>query len=264
VFEESFFASRRGYEMILPQCPWRELLDHRTGSRLAERGIEIHRNCRAMWIEADPDSAFSVVFADGSARSFDAVILAAPWRQVGPLLAGDLTERFPQVSVLSGLQAGSIASVHLWFDRAILPRSPMALLGKLAPWIFAAPMHFTNDPPAQKNAASIHYYQAVVSAAHRVAPSDPQAIREAVLGELRDFLPQARSARLLHARETLHPQAIFSPQPGSDQLRLPQKTPVSQLFLAGDWTVTGWPATMESAVRSGYLAVEELVKSVHD
>ena len=82
-----------------------------------------------------------------------------------------------------------------------------------------------------------------------------------MLDELHEFLPPSREAKLLYAREVLHPQAVFSPQPGGQRFRLPQKTPVPGLLLAGDWTATGWPATMESAVRSGYLAVEELLKT---
>jgi uncharacterized protein with NAD-binding domain and iron-sulfur cluster len=262
VFEECFFASRHGYEILLPQRPWRELLDERAGSRLAQCGVEIQRRRRVMWIESEGDSAFSVVFADGVARPFDAVVLAVPWHQAAPLVSGELAERMPQLSALSALEPGAIAAVHLWFDRPILPVSPVVLQSRLAPWIFAAPMHFSL--PAEESVAAMHYYQAVVSAAHRVAPSAPREIRDLVLGELREFLPPARAARLLHARELLHPRAVFSPQPGSERLRPPQKTPVARLVLSGDWTATGWPATMESAVRSGFLAAEELSKSLND
>jgi phytoene dehydrogenase-like protein len=269
VIRECFFNSRHGYEMILPRHCWRELLDRRAGGRLTELGVALRRSARVMWIEADPDadSPLSVVLADGAARSFDAVILAVPWHQVAPLLSGELSARMPQLGALISLPPGSIAAVHLWFDRPITSL-PLALLqSDLAPWIFAAPMHFPVDRRQEnqntaESAASVYYYQAVISAAHRVAPSDLQELREAVLGELCRFCPQARGARLLHAREVLHLRAVFSPQPGSDRCRLPQKTPVPRLFLAGDWTATGWPATMESAVRSGFRAVEELVKEI--
>jgi predicted NAD/FAD-binding protein len=256
VFHEGFFTSRHGYEMYLPQRPWREILDQQAGGRLEELGVAIHRKVRVMWIEADPDAepALSVVLDDGSARPFDAVILAVPWHQAAGLFSGELSEGLPQLAVLASLQPGSIAAVHLWFDRPILPLPQAALQTDLAPWIFAAK---SIDP-------SVYYYQAVVSAAHRVAPADPRELRQVVLGAVQQCCPEARGARLLHAREVVHPQAVFSPQSGHEQFRLPQKTSVPRLFLAGDWTATGWPATMESAVRSGFLAVEELVKSVND
>jgi uncharacterized protein with NAD-binding domain and iron-sulfur cluster len=270
VFYESFFASRHGCEMILPQRPWREILDQHAGGRLAELGVTIHRKTRVMWIEGEPDAepAMSLVLDNGEARSFDAVILAVPWHQAAALLSDELSAEVPQLDGLASLQPGAIAAVHLWFDRPILTVPHAVLQSDLAPWIFAergtGPL-CAKHPKGRSGKGGlspfpVYYYQAVVSAAHRVAPIDPQKLRDAVLDELRRFCPPAREARLLHAREVIHPQAVFSPQPGSDRFRPPQRTPVPRLFLAGDWTATGWPATMESAVRSGFLAVEELAK----
>jgi uncharacterized protein with NAD-binding domain and iron-sulfur cluster len=67
---------------------------------------------------------------------------------------------------------------------------------------------------------------------------------------------------LRHARTLTHPAAVFSAEPGVERLRPAQQTGVANLFLAGDWTATGWPATMEGAVRSGHLAVESLLRSL--
>ncbi len=72
--------------------------------------------------------------------------------------------------------------------------------------------------------------------------------------------PDARQAKLLHWRVVTMPRAVFSMQPGVDRLRPSQKTAIPSLFFAGDWTATGWPGTMEGAVRSGYLAAEGLLK----
>jgi uncharacterized protein with NAD-binding domain and iron-sulfur cluster len=66
--------------------------------------------------------------------------------------------------------------------------------------------------------------------------------------------------KLLHHRVITQPSAVFSAAPGVDDLRPPQRTPIANLFLAGDWTATGWPATMEGAVRSGRLAAEALLE----
>ena len=76
--------------------------------------------------------------------------------------------------------------------------------------------------------------------------------------ELQEVLPATRSAKLLKATVVKEVNATFSPQPGSDAFRPAQKTRIANFFLAGDWTRTGWPATMEGAVRSGYLAAEAL------
>jgi uncharacterized protein with NAD-binding domain and iron-sulfur cluster len=73
---------------------------------------------------------------------------------------------------------------------------------------------------------------------------------------LRAVFPDASGARLLRGRVVTEPEAVFSVAPGLDALRPAQRTGVPGLFVAGDWTATGWPATMEGAVRSGYLAAE--------
>jgi uncharacterized protein with NAD-binding domain and iron-sulfur cluster len=79
------------------------------------------------------------------------------------------------------------------------------------------------------------------------------------LEELRGVLPTIREATLVKGTVVKEMSATFSPAPGSDQCRPAQKSPLSRLFLAGDWTLTGWPSTMEGAVRSGYLAAEAIL-----
>ena len=78
------------------------------------------------------------------------------------------------------------------------------------------------------------------------------------MNELREFFPKAREANLVKATVIKEVNATFSPTPGIDRYRPTQKTPWPHVFLAGDWTATGWPATMEGAVRSGYLAAQAL------
>jgi uncharacterized protein with NAD-binding domain and iron-sulfur cluster len=100
----------------------------------------------------------------------------------------------------------------------------------------------------------------VISASHRLADRNADAWLAAVCRELREIWPAAREARLLHGRVVTQPSAAFSVQPGIERLRPRQATPLENLFLAGDWTSTGWPATMEGAVRSGGLAVDSLLR----
>ena len=88
---------------------------------------------------------------------------------------------------------------------------------------------------------------------------DKIAIRDAVLTELAEIWPAARSAQLLRWWVVTEHGATFAVRPGVEALRPPQRTPIDGLFLAGDWTDTGWPATMEGAVRSGYLAAQEIL-----
>ncbi len=122
-----------------------------------------------------------------------------------------------------------------------------------------APKSISGDSfpaPSQKERENWCYYQVVLSATHALpATSIPQTIEE-VLGELREIFPVAQQAQLRAFRRVKMPEAVFSPQPGVDRIRPDQKTPIPNLALAGDWTDTGWPATMESAVRSGQQAAK--------
>jgi uncharacterized protein with NAD-binding domain and iron-sulfur cluster len=85
-------------------------------------------------------------------------------------------------------------------------------------------------------------------------------VQRRIVAELTDLFPAARNAKLLRARVVTEHAATFSAVPGVDRWRPAQGSPLRNLLVAGDWTATGWPATMEGAVRSGYLAAEELLR----
>jgi len=105
-----------------------------------------------------------------------------------------------------------------------------------------------------------HYVQVVVSAAATMKGLGGQEIQNRIVAELRHLFPTAMYARLCKARVVTEHAATFSPVPGVDRWRPSQETPINNLVLAGDWTATGWPATMEGAVRSGYLAAEAILR----
>jgi uncharacterized protein with NAD-binding domain and iron-sulfur cluster len=104
------------------------------------------------------------------------------------------------------------------------------------------------------------YYQIVISASHSLHGQSRQEIEQTVLKELFEVWPEAADARLLHSRHVTEHRAVFSPVPGVDALRPTQQSSVANLQYAGDWTRTGWPATMEGAVRSGYLAATNVLR----
>src|SRR5207245_3945533 len=112
-------------------------------------------------------------------------------------------------------------------------------------------------PPSGDNCE--HYYQAVISASHDLGGRQRQAIVDEILSDLRSVFPAAQTAHLLRWQVVTDQDAVFSVRPGLDAIRPQQQTAIGNLLLAGDWTRTGWPATMEGAVRSGYLAAEAIL-----
>ena len=106
------------------------------------------------------------------------------------------------------------------------------------------------------------YLQVVISTSYDLLALDKTAIRDAVVSELAEIWSAARMATLLNRKVVTEHGATFSVRPGVEALRPPQRTPIDGLFLAGDWTDTGWPATMEGAVRSGYLAAQAILATL--
>ncbi|MCH8923822.1 MAG: FAD-dependent oxidoreductase, partial [Planctomycetes bacterium] len=256
VFVDGFLASRRGYEVELPTVPLGEMYGKRLIDTLAARGVAVHLSSPAASLEGDERAVREVCFADGTLRQFDALIVAVPWRRVGALFAEKVSgtvyspnKRFlTPFRSLDQFHSAPITAVHLWFDRPITSLPHAVLIDRLSQWVF--------NHGAQDAGPPEYYYQVVVSASRDLAGRGRDEIAAEVHDELASVWPDARDARLLRHRVVTQTHAVFSPQVGVDRLRPPQKTAIPNLFLAGDWTATGWPATMEGAVRSGYLAAE--------
>lgn len=254
VFVDGFLASRDAYELLVPKIPLHELYDERLRSRLAERGVLFHVGTPVEQVLGGASLADGVV-AGGGEVACEAVVVAVPWRRVGELFpAGPLRAALPQLDGASQLGSAPITGVHLWFDRPITDLPHAVLLGTTSQWLF-------RHDPASSNPASTneHYYQVVISASHELGGQDREAVAMQVVDELGRYFPAVAHSRLLRWQLVSEQAAVFSARPGVDALRPAQRTAVSNLALAGDWTATGWPSTMEGAVRSGYLAAEAIL-----
>src|SRR5262249_38318127 len=123
-----------------------------------------------------------------------------------------------------------------------------------------SPSPLVGEGRVRGNGTSVsHYYQIVISASRELAAQPREEVIAQVQQELASVWPAAAKAKLLQARLITQQHAVCGPLVGSDELSPPQKTRVRNLFLPGDWTAPGWPATMEGAVRSGYLAAESVL-----
>ncbi|MGL6195282.1 MAG: FAD-dependent oxidoreductase, partial [Thermoguttaceae bacterium] len=281
-------SGRDAMSVHTPKCPLREIYHHETLRKLQNRGIKFNFTSRVAKICCDNDSpntesgqrlVNSLVLADGSVRKFDKYILAIPPYRAWKLLEeSDLTD-FSDTLDFGRFELGAITSLHLWFDRPVLPTSQRqyAILGGVGQWIFM-PLHgehefLSPDVVGQNNSGvksheKVFYHQIVVSASHRhlsdieLTSQGSKLLVERALNHLKEVLPESftgsNQANLIHSRVSTVYDAVFSPTPKIFRFRPPQQTPISNLALAGDWTQTDWPATMEGAVRSGQKAVEVL------
>jgi squalene-associated FAD-dependent desaturase len=257
VCRDGFLASRHACELLIPQVPLSEIYDRRMADWFSEHGVAVHLGARVHKIEGSVCRAEALVLADGAPRAFDYILAAVPWRNVRALFPDPMLQALPDLSGIGRIQPAPITAVHLWFDRPIAAIPHAVLIGRLGQWLFNK-----NGSVAAAANSPEHYYQVVISASHGLRGRDPKEVAEQVCGELRAIWPAAQKARLIRWRVVSEPEAVFSMQPGLDSLRPNQRTPIPNLLLAGDWTATGWPATMEGAVRSGYLAVECLLAAL--
>ena len=179
------------------------------------------------------------------------VISAVPWQQLATILPGDLLRSEPFFAGVLALRPAPIISINLWFDAPITDLEFVGLRGTNVQWLF---------DKSRILGATDHCIALVLSGAHEHVSRSKEELLAIALRELGEVLPNIRNAKLLHSLVIKERFATFSPSPEAEPLRPPARTPVRGLFLAGDWTATGLPATIEGAVQSGYTAAREVLQ----
>lgn len=268
VFVDGFLANRLGWEVWLPTVPLEELYSGQLTRWLTLHGVEVQLKSGVERLELDNDRVTAVELRNGERLSAQQFVLAVPQHRVRSFLPDEWQNK-PPFRLLDQLETAPIASVHLWFNRPITELPHAVLVGRLSQWMFN---RSRNSEGGRRNEAHSvrlptsdfrlgHYYQVIISNAREVAERPQAEVIAEVVAELKAIWPEAASAELLHSRMIVEHKAVFSPLPGSEELRPAQQSPIANLQLAGDWTQTGWPATMEGAVRSGFLAAENVARS---
>ena len=260
VFVDGFMATREAYEVLVPRLPLGEIWE-RAGAWLIRHGAKLHTRTRIERLEVDGLRFRGIVPVDGPCRRFDHVVSAVSWKQLAKLLGPQLLKQIPRAEAGTGLSSAPITAVHLWFDRPIMDLPHAALVGRLSQWVFQGCLPSPTGRGAGGEGGAFHY-TVVISASHALAGRDSKEVLQEVLGDLQAIWPTAGAAKLVHHRVLTQPGAVFSVRPGSEAMRPAPQTPIEGLYLAGDWTATDWPATMEGAVRSGYLAIEALLATL--
>ena len=228
VFWLGFLRTTDGYEMGIPSVPLGQLYTADAWQRMPN--VRMHARCPVERIDAN---GFLV---DGQLLGADQYICALPFEKLEAigLPAPDLHH-------------SPITGVHLWFDREVTTLPHATLLDRTMQWMF--------------NKDAGRYLQLVVSASHDLTALSRQEIIDLAIGDLRLFFPRVHDARLVKAHVVKEQRATFSAAPETESLRPGTACAIPNLHLAGDWTRSGWPATMEGAVRSGYIAAEAVAKA---
>lgn len=237
VFYLGFLASANAYEMGIPAVPLGELYSEDAWSRFPNVKIAHRTPVTEIRIENGRASALIV---NGRPVTADAYIAAVPFERLQALAPG--------LQIDTSLFGHSpITGIHLWFDRPITSLPHATLLDRTIQWMF--------------NKEGGRHIQLVVSASRSLTEMPRAEVIALALQELVEFFPAAKDAQLERAHVVKEVRATFCAGPGLEAHRPVSATSIPNLFLAGDWTRSGWPATMEGAVRSGYLAAEAVLKS---
>jgi zeta-carotene desaturase len=230
VFWLGFLARSDSYEMGVPAVPLGELYSSHAWDRTGN--VTLHLRAPVERLEME-NGRVRCAIAGGREHTADSYVAAVPFERLAALA--------PSVPV-PAFAHSPITGIHLWFDRAITSLPNATLLDRTIQWMY--------------NKSEGRYVQLVVSASRTLLDMPRREVIALALGELAEFFPAVREATLVKAHVVKEVRATFSAAPGTEQFRPGTRTAVSNLFLAGDWTRSSWPATMEGAVRSGYLAAE--------
>lgn len=238
VFYLGFLAAADSYQMGVPAVPLGELYSPEAWRNVPNVEIRFRTPVASIRFESD-----RVVAVDIGAEwlQADHYVSALPFEKLAPLA--------PELGIdFSPFTHSPITGVHLWFDRPVTDLPHGTLLDRTIHWFF--------------NKDGGRYIQLVISASRSLTDMPRAEVIELALRELREFLPDSRDAQILQSHVVKEVRATFSAATGLELQRPEARTRFANFTLAGDWTRSGWPATMEGAVRSGYKAAEAAAEAL--
>ena len=251
-----YMKSPAARHMGVPSVPLTELYNA-AGDYVQTHGGQVFLRRGVTTFQSASDSV--QIQSATSLDTFDYLVLALPFDALDRVLP-ETPASAPIREKLSHFETSPITGIHLWFDRQITDLDHAVLLDRTIQWMFhksrLQPMRAQNG----NGSGGGSYIELVVSSSKTLIEKSRAEIVDLALSEVREFFPEARQANLIKSTVIKEVNATYSPRPGIDAHRPTPVTPWARVFLAGDWTATGWPATMEGAVRSGYLAAEAITR----
>jgi hydroxysqualene dehydroxylase len=242
VFRTGLLDDSDACDVGVPIVPLSQLHAEPAARALRERGARIELGTPVHGVS--PTAGGFAVETRGAAERADAVVVAVPHHAVARVVPPGIVDE----GAMAGLGESPIVNVHLHFDREVLAERFAAALDSPVQWLF--------DRTRSSGLTQGQLVSISLSNAEAELPLTQDEIVRRVRPSLEELIPATRRAELLDAAVTKEPRATFRAVPGTARLRSSTRTRLPGLFLAGAWTDTGWPATMEGAVRSGVAAAQ--------
>ncbi|MFA5832365.1 MAG: hydroxysqualene dehydroxylase HpnE [Bacteroidota bacterium] len=243
VLKSAFFGSRKNSSMVIPKKGLSSVLVDGAVEYIQKRGGKILTNVSVKQISIRASHLESVTLESGEVIKPTMVISAVPYFDI-PKLFGNAESI--GLNNIDKFVSSPIITIHLWLDAHFMQEQFAALLDSPIHWVFNKSKIYGRENEG------LMYLALVVSGAHDLVEKEKDEIVEIAHCELKRFYPTASVAKVIHSLIIKEKRATFSPKVGLDQFRPGHQTAVDNLFLAGDWTDTKLPATIEGAVQSGF------------
>lgn len=253
VVRESFLNSPAAGRFGVPKVPLSELYD-RAGDYIKSHGGEVQ--LRSSIESFNLQTNLVSMRIAGKEIFSDFAVFAVPFDALAKILPTGMAEE--EKKKLEKFEVSPITGIHLWFDKKVTDLDHAVLLDRTIQWMFQK----SSLQERRQSGEEGSYIELVVSASRTLVEKSRQEIIDLAVAELAEFFPEVRNAKLVKATVIKEVKASFSPLPRVDEYRPGFTTDWPNVFLAGDWTATGWPATMEGAVRSGLGSAECVARAV--
>jgi squalene-associated FAD-dependent desaturase len=248
VMVRAFFAGKDAARFVFSKVGLSELYTTDARRFIEARGGRVETKASVVSIGFRTDEVSHFELRDGRRLTAAAYVSAVPPQGLLPLLPIAVRRGVPALAAIEGLASSPIVSVHVWFDRPLLPQPFVGFVGTDTHWAF------NRDVISGRRDRDGAYLSFVISGARAIIDHDNETIVARTLADLRRLLPASAVAQVRHTQVVKEKFATMSPSVAAAGLRPPAITPFDNFVLAGDWTDTGLPATIESAVMSGHRA----------
>jgi len=271
VIIDGFAASKDAYHLLVPQKSLSHLVDQTAKDCLNRLGVHLVEGKTVTGLSRTTEGMWKLqTRATGDDQApqdeFHAVVVAVPWHRLEGILDPNSSWMQPEVArsiqEAQTIESAPITGVHTWWSKPWFNDPHAILINRLSQWIFPGPNEPSDAPIGQPIE---HYYQVVISGSRDLPKGDSESILKMVQEDLYEVFEELRNSGAVMTRGKVitDPQSVFSVNTRHNRARLECDTLGAQgIFLAGDWVQTGWPATMEGALRSGSLAAGSVLSYV--
>lgn len=254
VLQQAFAGTREDSTMVTAKVGLSELYTEESTKFIELRGGKVVLRAPVAKFDIRENTCQGVVLSNGETIKADFYISAVPYFALKPLLPEVLFEKDLYFKQWKNLSSSPIVSIYLWFDKAVTELGFAGMLGTRLQWLFNKDVLFARSSSDSK------LLTFVISAAHEFANLSKEKLVNIAMEDVGKVLPKSKDAKVIKSLVVKEQNATFSASLLAESSRPENITPIKNLFLAGDWTNTGLPATIEGAVLSGHRCAEEIIK----